>query len=269
MSEPDGQLILLVDDETHLLITLRDALTFSGYRVEMARSAEEALRKLKRIKPDLIILDISMPGMGGLGFLREAMNEDSVVKAPVLVLTARANLRDFFGNVDVAGFVSKPCSKQELLDKVQSILGQAEVREAQPRSETLKILLGEDDAAMASVIRRTFERHGHEVTVVDSGPRVLDSAVAVQPDVVVMAEVLTRMNGSAVASLLRSMPRTRELPVVLYTPERGSFAVRQDTNSALQDVDERVATTDSMHILAAVLRQVEARAPGGSVAADA
>ena len=60
--------ILLVDDEKHLLVSLRDYLTFEHFTVTTAQSGEEALEVLERITPDLIVLDISMPGMGGMGF---------------------------------------------------------------------------------------------------------------------------------------------------------------------------------------------------------
>ena len=62
--------VLLVDDDTSLLVTLSDFLKFEGYHVVTADSGEEALRRLEEIRPDLIILDMSMPGMGGVGFLK-------------------------------------------------------------------------------------------------------------------------------------------------------------------------------------------------------
>lgn len=247
-----GELILLVDDEDHLLVTLRDFFTFNGYSVEVARSAEEALKKLKKIAPDLIILDISMPGMGGLGFLRETMGEGKKLACPVLVLTARANMREFFGAIDVAGFVAKPCAKSELLGRVEAVLESKKPAPApQEKKSALHVLLGEDDTNMADVIRRTFERSGHRVTIADAGPRVLDAALADRPDVVVVCEVLTRMNGEAVASLLRSMPSTSGIPIVLYNTDESTLG-GTDRAAKTAIVDRHLVTCDSMDILGAV-----------------
>jgi DNA-binding response OmpR family regulator len=81
--------ILVVDDDEHLLQTLVDFLAFKGFETAGARSGEEALIKLSERKPDLVILDISMPGMGGVGFLRRITDAEGRRQCPVLVLTAR------------------------------------------------------------------------------------------------------------------------------------------------------------------------------------
>ncbi|NQT93034.1 MAG: response regulator [Lentisphaerae bacterium] len=57
--------ILLIDDDTSLLTTLSDFLSFEGYEVVTADSGEQGLRRLQTTEPDLIVLDMSMPGMGG------------------------------------------------------------------------------------------------------------------------------------------------------------------------------------------------------------
>jgi DNA-binding response OmpR family regulator len=139
-----GKTILLVEDEEHLCVTVSDFLTFKGYAVEVARSGEEALERLESLTPDLIILDISMPGIGGMGFLQR-MSRGSGESPPVLILTARANLQSFFDGLDVAGFVSKPCEKGLLLKQIQRILGDdAPARESAAAGKEVHVLLGED-----------------------------------------------------------------------------------------------------------------------------
>ncbi|MBV5332248.1 response regulator, partial [bacterium] len=67
--ETNKRKLLLVDDDPSLLETLGDFLTFEGYEVLCAASGEEALVKMRPFQPDLIILDMGMPGMGGTGFM--------------------------------------------------------------------------------------------------------------------------------------------------------------------------------------------------------
>ena len=220
MTEEGNATILLVDDEEHLLIALRDFLNFEGYEVRMARSGEEALDRLKEIKPDLIILDVSMPGIGGMGFLNKATGGDHPLKSPVLVLTARSNLGDFFESTDVAGFMSKPCRKDDLLRMIRDILARhAKTASRERQGGKIHVLLGEDDSRVSELLVRQFRNKGYKVTLATTGPEVVERAPIGRPDVVVMKGILTRMNGDAVAALLKAMPSTSAIPVVLYDPQ--------------------------------------------------
>jgi CheY-like chemotaxis protein len=209
--------ILLVDDDTSLLVTLSDFLRFEGYEVVTADSGEQGLKRLKALDPNLIILDMSMPGMGGIGFLKE-ISVDGKPKHPVLVLTARANMAEFFADVDVDGFVAKPCAPEDLLMEVGRILflraGQEE--DVSAASSPVKVLLGEDDAMLASKIEAELEGAGMLVSLVEQGPEVIEQAILQRPDVILCKQLLSKMNGDTVADMLKAMPNTRAIPVVLY-----------------------------------------------------
>ena len=116
--------ILLVDDDSSLLATMGQFLKFEGYDVTTAESGETALEHLKVIRPDIIVLDMSMPGMGGMGFLKSIMGDDSKPQYPVLVLTARSQMAEMFGSIEVDGFMTKPADPDGLLQEVARILFQ-------------------------------------------------------------------------------------------------------------------------------------------------
>jgi DNA-binding response OmpR family regulator len=208
--------ILLVDDEEHLLITLQDFLVHHGYAVTVARRAEEALQRLRSLTPALIILDISMPGLGGIGFLREVIPEDEKSPWPILVLTARANMQEFFADIPIDGFVAKPCRKEDLLERIREIVNRTHKPAAQRDPGCTRVLLGEDDARTISCLVSAFEGEGLHVTVCQSGPAVVEQAIRERPAAIAIRRVLTRMNGDAVAALLSSMEKTRDIPVVLF-----------------------------------------------------
>ncbi|MDP6470371.1 MAG: response regulator transcription factor [Kiritimatiellia bacterium] len=246
------QKILLVDDEEHLRLTVSDFLTFQGYAVELARSGEEALKKLDSASPDLIILDISMPGIGGMGFLQR-LSRTAGEAPPVLVLTARANLQGFFDGLDVAGFVAKPCDKNTLLAQIRGILGeQIPEREAAGAGDTVHVLLGEDDPDMFDVLERLFTRHGYRITQADSCPGVLEAAAADRPDVVILKQFLTQLNGSAAATLLRTMPSTKGLPIVLYDVVSTGALSTASSGETTAPVDKYVEALEPSEILAAM-----------------
>ncbi|MEI8138893.1 MAG: response regulator [bacterium] len=211
-----AQRILLVDDEPHLLISLADYLVSERFDVVTASSGEDALRKLEETRPDLIVLDISMPGMGGLGFLRQITSGEGKPLYPVLVLTARSMLENFFDSVAVAGFLTKPCDENKLLRTIRKILATHQKQPARSSGQKLTVLLAEDEPLLAQGMTDVFVAAGYNVVNVENGPDVLDKAVTLTPDVVVMKDVLPRLNGSAVARLIDVMPSLSGLSVVLY-----------------------------------------------------
>jgi CheY-like chemotaxis protein len=220
MAEEEPKKILLVDDDTSLLTTLSDFLGFEGYEVVTADSGEQGLKRLAKMVPDLIILDMSMPGMGGVGFLKEISSETGKPKYPVLVLTARANMAEFFSDVDVDGFVAKPCEPNDLLMEVARILflrsGTAGGEAAPAPVQKKKVLIGEDDGGISQRLANAFAGAGWVVNAASKGPEVMERAIVERPDVIVIKLVMAGMNGDAVAQMLSEMPNTKGIPVVLY-----------------------------------------------------
>ncbi len=256
MSEAKRQ-ILLIDDDASLRRTLSDFLRFEGYDVVKAESGEKGLEALETCSPDLIILDMSMPGMGGVGFLKAIMDAEGKPSHPVLVLTARANMAEFFADVDVDGFIAKPCDPQDLLMEVGRIIflrSGDEMEKGIEKKKRRKILIGEEDPNVSKRLREWFSARNYVVEVVDKGPEVLERAIVSRPDVVVVNLILEGMNGRAVADMLSVMPNTKKIPVVLFdttgmklpeielNPAGGGIAGVVDSNepSAIQAVVEKV-----------------------------
>ena len=220
MDNQEKRKILLIDDDTSLLVTLSDFLRFEGYEVTTAESGEQGLKKLAGWKPDLIILDMSMQGMGGIGFLKAISGPDGKPLHPVLVLTARANMAEFFANVPVDGFVAKPCDPDDLLMEVSRIVflrsGPEDARKKGSQGTKLRVLVGEDDQRVTLDLLQALSGAGYSAFAVARGPDVIEQAILKRPDVIVVKRMFSKMNGDAVAALLQDMPQTRGVPVVLY-----------------------------------------------------
>ena len=220
MATQEKSKILLIDDDASLLVTLRDFLSFEGYEVITADSGEQGLERLKDYEPDLIIVDMSMPGIGGIGFLKAISGPTGKMKYSVLVLTARANMAEFFANVDVDGFVAKPCNPEDLLMEVARIIflkkGSGSKKSTISAEPNKSILIGEDDSTVLSILTETFIQAGFDVESVAKGPEILEKAILSKPTAIVIKQNFTGMNGDVAASLLKEMPNTKEIPVVLY-----------------------------------------------------
>lgn len=254
MTKKPKKFVLLIDDDTSLLVTLGDFLKFEGFEVTTADSGESGLKVLRGLSPDLIILDMGMPGMGGVGFLKAISGEGGKPKYPVLVLTARANMAEFFANVAVDGFIAKPCDPQDLLHEVSRIVFlRSDTVMAEPArvGHGKQILLGEDDERVRESLVHVFTLAGFKVTIAPKGPEVIQSAVLGTPDVVVLKLIFENMNGDTVAGILRGMPKTANVPIVLYDSSGGGVgAAKYRVSSSF--VDRFVRTSNPSDLLAAV-----------------
>jgi len=116
-----SQLILVFDDEPKLVSVVRGYLEQAGYDVVTAGNGREALFATRDYQPDLIILDMMMPVMDGLSFLREYHKEGS---APIIALTARVDETDKILGLEMGAddYITKPFSPRELTARVRAVL---------------------------------------------------------------------------------------------------------------------------------------------------
>ena len=247
--------VLVIDDNKNLIKGLGDFLDFKGFEVATAESGEEGLAKMGGFNPDIILLDIAMPGMGGVGFLKRVTMPDGKLQYPVLVFTARSTTKEFFESIAVDGFIAKPYDKNELVNRMQEILSRQRPRVTDDSASVIRAaLLGEDEQLVADRLEKTFHNAGYQVEVVASGPEVVEKAAVNQPSVIVMKHILPRMNGKAVKALLESMPRTASIPVVLYEGLSLTKKEKEGTHVGLEEggLREYVMTDDAAQLLKAV-----------------
>ncbi|MEX2210513.1 MAG: response regulator [Gaiellaceae bacterium] len=117
--------ILICDNEDVLRELVRASLAPASYRLVEARDGDEALEAARRERPDLVLLDMMMPGRSGLDVLAELRGDPELAATPVLMLTARTQEGDRAAAAAAGadGFVSKPFSPQELAEVVERLLG--------------------------------------------------------------------------------------------------------------------------------------------------
>ena len=113
--------ILVVDDEPQIRRVLRSTLTSQGYVIIDAKTGEEGVESVRKNKPDLVLLDVNMPGMGGIEACREIRRSSD---APIIMLTVRNAERDKVLALDAGAddYVVKPFGIEELLARVRSAL---------------------------------------------------------------------------------------------------------------------------------------------------
>jgi len=113
--------ILLIDDEPEILEISRDYLKASAFEVVTAKDGLQGLTVARREKPDLIVMDLMMPGMDGLDLCREIRRESNV---PIIMLTARVEETDKLVGLEIGAddYITKPFSPRELVARVKVVL---------------------------------------------------------------------------------------------------------------------------------------------------
>jgi two-component system OmpR family response regulator len=139
--------LLVVDDEPNIVELLSASLRYAGFEIGVARSGTEALKVAREFRPDLVVLDVMMPGMDGFDVARRLRAEGMHV--PVLFLTARDSTEDKVSGLTLGGddYVTKPFSLEELIARIRAVLRRFAVERAnapQPRMSFADIELDED-----------------------------------------------------------------------------------------------------------------------------
>ncbi len=119
-----GRHVLLIEDEPNIIEAVRFILTRDGWRVDTHPGGAQAARDVARIAPDLLVLDVMLPGRSGYDILRDLRAAPETAQLPVLMLTARGQAKDRETALALGAdmFMTKPFSNAELLENLRSLL---------------------------------------------------------------------------------------------------------------------------------------------------
>jgi len=116
--------VLVVDDEPNILLSLEFLMEQAGFTVFTAEDGETALQKIQELEPNLVLLDISLPGISGFDVLAELRDDERFQRLPVIMLTAhgREVEREKGMALGADDYITKPFSTQALVQKVRNLL---------------------------------------------------------------------------------------------------------------------------------------------------
>ena len=122
--DPVSHKILIVEDEVDIATLVTFNLQRAGYAVDMVHDGREGLEKILKDQPDLVILDLMLPGMDGFSILKEMQRDIRANTIPVLMLTAKSQIDDRIRGLEsgVDDYLTKPFSPKELILRVQAVL---------------------------------------------------------------------------------------------------------------------------------------------------
>lgn len=120
----EKQNVLVVDDEPHIVNLVKLSLDKDLYNVVGVYSAREAIKTLKKFKPDLMLVDIMMPGMNGFDFCDQVRKEKQTMNTPIIILSAKSQISDKLQAIDAGAddYITKPFDPIELEKRIQTNL---------------------------------------------------------------------------------------------------------------------------------------------------
>jgi CheY-like chemotaxis protein len=215
--------VLVVDDEPAVRDLMQRFLGREGFRVVGAAGGEEGLRLARQIRPDVITLDVLMPGLDGWAVLSALKGDPALADIPVIMLTIvdDRNLGYALGATD---YLIKPPDRDRLL---------AVLRRSQ---RGRPILVVDDDAALRALLRRSLEREGYTVVEAENGRVALRRLAESRPGLILLDLMMPEMNGFEFLAECRLHPEWRAIPVVIVTAKDVSAEDRRRLNGWVEAV---------------------------------
>lgn len=233
---PPRRRLFVADDDTLFVSLMQEIFGSAGYMVTSAPDGEATLRMIEQAMPDLLILDLLLPGVDGWEILRTFRAKASTRDLPILVVTslgaADAERTLALGADD---YLSKPISPSVLTDTVGRLVAEAERRareaEAEKVAERLlrarqpaavqeaaqarrRILVVEDNPVNLELMMELLVRVGYEVSACGDGREVMRLAKTQRPDLILLDINLPNIDGLTLTRMLREDPETSALTIV-------------------------------------------------------
>ena len=224
-----GRRILIVDDNATNRRVFRGMLAGEGALVDEAPNAAAGLASLRAGAPyALALIDVNMPGEDGFAMVSRIREDAAIRDTPILVLTSGAQRGDAARcrELGVAGYLTKPVPKSDLLDAVAAILGEALPPRERPlvtkhtlaeQRQPLRILLAEDVVVNQEVAVTMLRRRGHTVDIANNGREAVEAARAAAYDVILMDIQMPEMDGLEATAAIRALGDRGRVPIVALT----------------------------------------------------
>ena len=207
--KPSKPVALIVEDDPYAARLIRQHLQEAGFASVIAPTAEAALSRLEQQQPpDLITLDILLPGMDGWELLEELKRKPELDHIPVVIISIVSE-RDKGLSLGAASVLQKPFSHDELLAAVASLRPVA--------SRAMSILAIDDDPAVLELVASHLKGEADKIRCARNGADGLAMALADPPDLILLDLMMPGMSGFEVAETLRRHEATAGIPILVLT----------------------------------------------------
>ncbi len=233
--------VLIVDDDDDFRALMRAQLSHAGYEVLDARDASSAFQIARATRPDVITVDLLMPGVDGWGFIDRLRREEGLDKIPIVVVSGAADAKTDTRLPNDVSVVAKGEGHDRLLREISLAL-------AGRRGAT--ILVAEDDSDLRDVLSASLTRSGHRVLQARDGAEALAAIERDQIDLLVLDLLMPNIDGFEVLARLKDTAKGMTIPVIVVTGTDRSTtelqALRLGANVYLTKPIEAAALTEEV-----------------------
>ena len=223
--------VLVIDDDPIVLDLMKRTLTKEGFQVRTAPSGAEGLRLAREINPEVITLDVLMPGMDGWAVLSKLKEEPKLADIPVIMLTILNDTSMGYA-LGASDYLTKPFNRSQLVAILKKYQGSASTRRS---------LVVDDDPGARRLLRQMMEREGWQVSEAEDGREALVSLEEQQPLVILLDLMMPVMDGFEFVAQLRKHEKWHSLPVVVVTAKELSEKDRAWLNGNVEKIVQKGA----------------------------
>jgi PAS domain S-box-containing protein len=218
--------VLVIDDDPAVRTLMRRFLDREGFRILEAADGESGLRLAREERPDVITLDVIMPGLDGWSVLAALKADPATSDTPVLMVTIEDD-RNLGFALGASEYLTKPVDRARLMTLLHRYGGE---RTSGP------VLVVEDDEAARSLLRNALDREGWAVAEAANGRIALERVAEQRPALVLLDLMMPEMDGFAFLEALRQREDCRTVPVIVITAKDITETDRARLNGAVETI---------------------------------
>lgn len=228
-------IILVIDDDPTVRELLVRSIGKEGFHIISAASGPEGLHLAREKRPQVITLDVMMPGMDGWAVLSALKADPELADIPVIMLTMLDNKNLGFA-LGASDYLTKPIDRGRLL----SLLNRYH-RAAQTNGAQGKILIVEDDSETRELVRRTLEKEQWAVLEAENGRAALAQVAQSGPDLILLDLMMPEMDGFQFITELRNNANWQSIPVIVITAKELTTEDRKQLNGHVEKILQKAA----------------------------
>ncbi|MFO7585923.1 MAG: PAS domain S-box protein [Anaerolineales bacterium] len=229
--EQSAGTVLVIDDDAHAREMMARHLAREGYVVHLATGGREGLEMARSLKPDLITLDVLMPGMDGWDVLTELKADAELANIPVAIVSMIEN-RNLGFSLGATDYLMKPVDRRKVARMV------APYRKNQGETRVLVI---DDEPNIREQLQRVLSKEGYAVDTAENGKVGLERLFEQRPDLILLDLMMPEMDGFEFVMVMRTQQDWGKIPVVVLTARDVSAEERAILNGNVQKVMQKSA----------------------------
>jgi len=199
--------VLVIDDDATVRDLVKRSLSKEGMQIITAPGGKEGLELARKYRPDVITLDVQMPGMDGWAVLKELKADPELREIAVIMMT-NIDEKNLGYSLGAAEYMTKPIDRERLAEVL---------RKFRDHASTKPVLVVEDDVSVRETIRRALSQDGLKVVEADNGRQALEVMEELVPSLILLDIMMPELDGFGFMEELRNNEAWSEIPVVVLT----------------------------------------------------